>query len=144
MSRPDPLGDLLRCADIVAASDPDLGRWLLSGLMSYVRNDEPLDRSFSLRGSLGRSPRFTFLRAKRDAHLAHALQLLGGNYATLAEEVRRVCRAPTSIMELPEPPPSWPEARQAIHRAAAVGLSLPETRDGLRRALPTKPPPVAS
>lgn len=138
--RPDPLNNLLRCTDFVARHDPDLAIWLREAVLAHIREGTPLDRALELSGSLGRSARFAWMRTRRDAHLQRALVLLEGNHAALAEEVRRYLRRlPSCVRAQQEPPSDWPEWRREIHRAAAIGLPMPESRDGLRKALGSRP-----
>ncbi|MDQ1315830.1 MAG: hypothetical protein QG662_1939 [Pseudomonadota bacterium] len=138
-SSANPLDRLFSIAD--STPDRASGEWLKAGLFAYLNEpDGTLDRCLGVAGTLGRSPRFRWLKARRDSHLRAALLLLNGDYSALADEVARYDRAPRHARERPEPMADWSAARQEVHRAAQVGLALPRTRDGLMRTLTNEPP----
>lgn len=138
-SSANPLDRLFSIAD--STPDRASGEWLKARLLAYLNEpDGTLDRCLGVAGTLGRSPRFRWLKARRDSHLRAALLLLNGDYLKLANEIARYDRGPRHARERPEPMADWSAARQEVHRAARVGLALPKTRDGLMRTLTNEPP----
>ncbi|MBD5805340.1 hypothetical protein AZOA_47930 [Azoarcus sp. Aa7] len=103
---------------------------------AHVRDGESLDRALGLAGTLGRSPRFEILRRDRNHHLVLALAHLGGDYARLADEVARFeLRLWPAWRYRTEHDPLWSPARRAVFAAFRVGVPVPCTVPGLRKAL---------
>lgn len=141
MPRPTPPGnpiDLLvriagqlRCLDDAALAD-----WLEGAVLRHIEDGTSLDHALGLAGTLGRSPRFEVLRRVRDQHLKDALWHLGGNFIALAQEAERYALRLASVWRhRAEPAPEWSPARKAVHAAFQTGLRVPQTADGMRKAL---------
>lgn len=133
----NPIDSLLCIVEQLRLSgDVVHAEWIDTAVARHVEKGESLDRALGLSGSLGRSPRFAYLRRERRHHLADALRHLGGDLPRLADEIKRFeTRVLPTWRCCASPPPDWLPARVAIHRAFRVGLSVPASVDGLRKAL---------
>lgn len=133
----NPVDRLLDIAERLRALD-DAGNadWLRAAVMRHVETGELIDRALGLSGNLGRSPRFDYLRRERNRHLDEALRNIGDEYARLAAEIQRFeSRLLPAWRHRHETPGNWPPVRVAIHRAFRVGIAVPSSADGLRKAL---------
>lgn len=116
--------------------DIDQAQWLRDACLRHIEVGASLDRSLGLTGTLGRSPRFEYLRRERNRNLVDALRELYGDFRLLADEIRRYkLRVPSVLRYRKEPASDWTSARVAIHAAFRVGIGVPATADGLRRTL---------
>lgn len=133
----NPIDRLLGIAErLRALDDTENADWLLGAVMRHVESGELIDRVFGLSGNLGRSPRFDYLRRERNRYLAEALRCVGGEYVRLAAEITLYeCRILSAWRHRPDPPHDWPPIRVAVHRAFRVGMTVPASVDGLRKAL---------
>lgn len=132
----NPIDRLALAVGLLQPADPDLANWLAMAIDAHVRDGESLDRALGLAGSLGRSPRFEILRRERNHHLTLALTQLGGDYARLADEVARFeLRLWPTWRYRTERDPMWSPARGAVFEAFRVGVPVPGTVPGLRKAL---------
>jgi hypothetical protein len=134
----NPIDRILSIAErLRAAGDYEDADWIKTAVMRHIKKNESLDRGLGLVGTLGRSPRFDYMRRERNGHLAEALDCLGGDYARLAEEI--ICfesRFLTAWKHRADAPHDWSPTRTAIHRAFRVGMSnVPATAGGLQKAL---------
>jgi hypothetical protein len=133
----NPIDRLLGIVERLRGLD-DTGdaNWLREAVMRHVESGELIDRAFGLSGSLGRSPRFDYLRRERNRHLEEALRHVGGEYARLVAEINCFeTRILPAWRHRHDPLGDWPPVRAAIHRAFRVGMTVPATADGLRKAL---------
>lgn len=133
----NPIDRLLGIAEqLHGLGDAENADWLRAAVMRHVETSELIDRVLGLSGNLGRSPRFDYLRRERNRHLDEALRNVDGEYARLAAEIncfeRRILPA---WRHRHDPPDDWPAVRVAIHRAFRIGMAVPATADGLRKAL---------
>lgn len=135
----NPIDRLLVIAErLRALDDTENADWLTEAIMRHVETGELIDRAFGLSGNLGRSPRFDYLRRERNRHLDEALRNVGGEYARLVAEIRCFeTRLLPVWQHRHDPPGDWTPVRVAIHRAFRVGITVPATADGLRKALST-------
>lgn len=134
----NPIDRLLCIAEELrlCLGDNDQAHWLLDACQRHIEGGESLDRSLGLTGALGRSPRFEYLRRERNRHLAEALWNLFGDYRLLAGEIKCYeLRVPRTCRQRKDTAPDWTPARAAIHAAFRVGIGVPTTADGLRKAL---------
>lgn len=132
----NPIDRLYLAADLVGMVDADLAQWLQGAIAEHVGSGTSMDRALGLAGSLGRSPRFEYLRRERDSHLAAALAHLGGDFCALASEASAFERRIWPAWRYRDAPdPAWPPVRRILHAAFRLGLRVPATVDGLRRAL---------
>lgn len=133
----NPIDRLLGIAErLRGLEDTENADWLHEAVMRHVEAGELIDRALGLSGNLGRSPRFDYLRRERNRHLDEALHHIGGEYARLATEIHRFeTRILPAWRHRHDPPGDWPPVRVAIHRAFRVGIAVPASADGLRKAL---------
>jgi hypothetical protein len=133
----NPIDSLVRIAEqLRSAGDMAHAEWIDTAITRHIETGDSLDRALGLSGSLGRSPRFAYLRRERGRHLADALRHLGDDLPRLADEIKRFeTRVLRALRCRSSPPADWSPARVAIHRAFLVGLSVPASVDGLRKAL---------
>lgn len=133
----NPIDRLLDIAErLRGLDDHESADWLRAAVMQHVESNELLDRALGLSGSLGRSPRFDYLRRERNHHLAEALRCVGGDYAQLAAEIQLFKNRLLNVWQhRTDPPHDWLPVRAAIHRAFRVGMTVPASSDGLRKAL---------
>lgn len=133
----NPIDRLLGIAEhLRALDDTENADWLRDAAMRHVASGESIDRALGLSGNLGRSPRFDYMRRERNRYLAEALRYVGGEYARLAKEIELYeCRILPAWRHRSDPPHDWPPVRAAIHRAFRVGMAVPASIDGLRKAL---------
>ena len=134
----NPIDRLLCIAEELrlCLGDIDQAQWLLDACQRHIEGGASLDRSLGLTGTLGRSPRFEYLRRERNRHLAEALRDLYGDFRLLADEIQRYeLRVPRAWRHRKEPAPDWTSARVAIHAAFRVGIGVPATADGLKKTL---------
>lgn len=133
----NPIDRLLGIAErLRAVDDTESADWLRDAVMRHVESGELIDRVFGLSGNLGRSPRFDYLRRERNRYIAEALRCVGGEYVRLAAEIRLFENRLLNVWQHRiHPPPDWPPVRVAIHRAFRVGMTVPASVDGLRKAL---------
>ncbi|WP_155895391.1 hypothetical protein [Comamonas sp. CAH-2] len=123
-------------ARLLRGQHRELAQWLESAVQQHVYQGTDMDHTLGFAGTLGRSPRFDVLRARRNRLLTRALVVLHNDVQALHRELRRYEeRVPAALRERAEPDPSWPLARQLIHRAYQQGLGVPGTLFGLRKAL---------
>lgn len=133
----NPIDRLLRIAErLRGLDDAENADWLMTAVMRHVETGELIDRALGLSGNLGRSPRFDYLRRERNRHLDEALRNVGGEYARLVAEIDYFeTRILPAWRGRHDPPGDWTPVRAAIHRAFRVGMKVPATADGLRKAL---------
>lgn len=125
------IAEQLRCLDDAQHAD-----WLMFAIRQHIDAGESMDRALGLAGSLGRSPRFEYLRRERNRYLAGALWQLDGDYRLLAAEIGRFeRRLLPAWRHRKEPDPEWSAGRIHIHAAFRAGIAVPATADGLRKAL---------
>ena len=133
----NPVGRLLEIGTVLERSGAkELADWLLAGVRAHISAGESLDKTLGLAGDLGRSPRYQYLLAQRNRHLAQALRLAGGDLQCLEREVvafeSRVC----PVWQLRDAPPAdWPALKVTLWNAYRVGIPVPRTAKGLRLAL---------
>lgn len=155
----NPLEELLAIAALLYRhGETARALWLMRALREHLNDGVDVSASLGLTGRLGPTPRVRWWRSMRNHYLAKALQALSGDYSRLASEIRNYQRKlPRHKQQASEPDPAWPEHFKFIHAAARAAARvvndvdirqgvLPETSDGLRRALskPTEPPPILS
>lgn len=135
----NPIDRLLDIAERLRGSgDTENAEWLREAVMRHIETGELIDRALGLSGNLGRSPRFDYLRRERNRHLDEALRHVGGEYARLAAEIHRFeTRLLPAWRHRHDPAGDWQPVRVAIHRAFRVGMAVPASADGLRKALAT-------
>lgn len=123
-------------ARLLRGHHPQLAQWLETAVQEHIRHGTDMDHALGFAGALGRSPRFDVLRARRNRLLSRALIALRGDVRALHREVVLYLeRVPQLMREKAEPDPHWTAARRLIHRAHFLGLGVPATIDGLRKAL---------
>jgi hypothetical protein len=132
----NPIRRMRLAARLLRGQHRELAQWLESAVQQHVHQGTDMDHTLGFAGTLGRSPRFDVLRARRNRLLTRALVVLHNDVQALHRELRRYEeRVPAALRERAEPDPSWPLARQLIHRAYQQGLGVPGTLFGLRKAL---------
>lgn len=126
------IADKLRCD----AQGIELGEWLCAALEMHLRESIPLDRALGLSGRLGRSPAFRYHYCCRRSHLLNALSHCDGDYILLAAEAERFeKRVWPMYRDKSSPPADWSPLRASLHAAFRVGIGVPTTAPGLRKAL---------
>lgn len=133
----NPIDRLLCIAErLRGIDDAENADWLREAVMRHVETGELIDRALGLSGNLGRTPRFDYMRRERNRHLDEALRHVGGEYARLVAEIHCFeTRILPAWRHRHDSPGDWPPVRVAIHRAFRVGMAVPATADGLRKAL---------
>lgn len=132
----NPIHRMRLAARLLRGQHRELAQWLEDAVQAHVHQGTDMDRTLGFAGTLGRTPRFEVLRVRRNRLLSRALILLHDDVHTLHFEIQRyIERTPTAQRDRKEADPSWPLARQLIHRAYQLGLGTPGTVAGLRKAL---------
>ncbi len=131
-----PIRRMRIAARLLRGHHPELAQWLETAVQAHVTQGIDMDHTLGFAGTLGRTPRFDELRTRRNRLLSRALVLLHNDMHTLHFEVQRYLeRTPAAQRDRTAPDANWPVARQLIHRANHLGLGLPGTLPGLRKAL---------
>lgn len=131
-----PIRRMRIAARLLRGHHPELAQWLEAAVQAHVHQGIDMDHTLGFAGTLGRTPRFEELRIRRNRLLSRALILLHNDMHTLHFEVQRYVERTTTVQrDRIEPDASWPVARQLIHRAHQLGLGMPGTLPGLRKAL---------
>lgn len=132
----NPIRRLRIAARLLRGHHKGLAQWLEQAVQAHVHHGTDMDHTLGFAGLLGRTPRFDVLRVRRNRLLSRALVVLHNDVRLLHREVLRYDeRTPVTQRDRAEPDPSWPLARQLIHRAYRQGLGVPGTQAGLRKAL---------
>lgn len=134
----NPIDRLLIIAEELrlCLGDEERAAWLLEAIRRHTEGGVPFDKALGLSGELGRNARFEYLWRERNRHLVKALSHYGSDYRLLAGEIVRFKgRLWDAWQYRAEPAPDWTPARVAIHAAFRVGLKVPATAAGLRKAL---------
>lgn len=131
-----PIRRMRIAARLLRGHHHELAHWLETAVQTHVTQGTGMDHTLGFAGTLGRTPRFEELRTRRNRLLSRALVHLHGDVRALHHEVLMyVERVPAPQRDRAEPDPSWHAARRLIHRAHQLGLSVPNTLDGLRKAV---------
>lgn len=117
---------------------PGLAEWLAQGVQAHIERGIELGAALGFSGKLGRTPRFKVLCAMRNALLRDALRELDGSLPALVRAVRTYeGSVGASDRRRAQPPAHWTNDRKLIHQAAQIGMGLPATDLGLRKAVDT-------
>lgn len=131
-----PIRRMRIAARLLRGHHRELALWLENAVQRHVHDGTDMDHTLGFAGVLGRTPRFDTLRAQRNRLLSRALVHLHNDVRALHREVWLYTeRVPLVLRERTEPDPSWHAARRLVHRAHQLGLGVPNTLDGLRKAL---------
>lgn len=132
----NPIRRMRIAARLLRGHHRELAQWLESAVQVHVQHGTDMDHALGFAGSLGRTPRFDVLRARRNRLLSRALVHLHDDVRALHREIVLYNeRTPAYLRNCPEPSPTWTAARRLIHRAHHLGLGVPNTLDSLRKAL---------
>lgn len=136
----DMLGDLLAAVIEDRPVAATTREWIVTGILSAIRRDEPLDQALGLAGTGKTRLQAQLLMLQRDEHLCAALQLVALDESVstwqrcqrLAPELRRfMCDTWPKTKRLSAPPDSWPAYKRALWHAACTDTKPPESASGL-------------